>query len=117
MSQRDIANALGVTHGRIGQWESHRKSPGREVLQRLAEVTLTNIEALLRDDAALTPVLVQNPRCIRLLRGFLLMSERKQENLLELVDMVANIAGGSEEARHPAQQKSSRRKTRKPTVR
>jgi transcriptional regulator with XRE-family HTH domain len=104
MSQRELAAALGVTHGLIGQWESQHKNPGRETLRRLAEVTLTSMEALLRDTDEAGPVLVQNPRHLMLLRRFMLMTERQQENLLELLGIAGDVARGSEERRHPAKQ-------------
>lgn len=105
MSQRELATALGVTHGLVGQWESQHKNPGRETLRRLAEVTLTSMDALLSDRAEIGPALVQNPRLLMLMRRFLLMTERQQENLLELIGVAGDIARGSEKRRHTAQER------------
>jgi transcriptional regulator with XRE-family HTH domain len=49
MTQTELANAVGVSRGLVGQWESHRKKPGREILQRLAAATMTNPNAFLSD--------------------------------------------------------------------
>lgn len=37
VSQRKLAKAIGVTHGLVGQWESHVKKPGRDMLQKVAK--------------------------------------------------------------------------------
>lgn len=47
LSQRRLAEAIGVTHGSVGQWESHKKMPGRENLRLIAEATGVSADQLL----------------------------------------------------------------------
>ena len=102
LSQRELATAVGVTHGLVGQWESHRKRPGSDNLRRIAEVTLTSLDALSRDQWSETEgVLVKDPRQITLLRRFVLMSSRQQENLLELLGVVVDLRRIVQDDSHP----------------
>jgi transcriptional regulator with XRE-family HTH domain len=105
MSQRELALAVGVTHGLVGQWESHRKSPGRENVRRIAEATLVDPGALLHDVGvnSQTGVLVTDRRQVALLRRFVMISPRQQENLLELLGVAGDIRRELEEKRHPAE--------------
>jgi transcriptional regulator with XRE-family HTH domain len=103
LSQRELAAAIGVSHGIVGQWESNRKVPGRDNLQKIADVTLVDPTAILRDVGSYHPggVLVTNLRQIALLRKFVLLSPRQQENLLELIGVAADVRRELEEKRHP----------------
>ena len=101
LSQRELAAAIGVTHGIVGHWESHRKNPSADSLRKIAEITLTSLDALSRDKWAETAgVLVKDERQITLLRRFALMSTRQQENLLELLGVAANIRRGVQDESH-----------------
>jgi transcriptional regulator with XRE-family HTH domain len=101
MSQRELATALGVTHGTVGQWESHRKNPGRDNLRRLAEITLTSLDALSRDKWPETDgVLVKDQLQIIMLRRFALLSTRQQENLLELLGVAMDLRRGVQDPSH-----------------
>jgi transcriptional regulator with XRE-family HTH domain len=96
-----LAAAIGVTHGIVGHWESHRKNPSADSLRKIAEITLTSLDALSRDKWAETAgVLVKDERQITLLRRFALMSTRQQENLLELLGVAANIRRGVQDESH-----------------
>ncbi|HEY2617824.1 MAG TPA: helix-turn-helix domain-containing protein [Acetobacteraceae bacterium] len=104
LSQRELAAAVGVTHGIVGQWESHRKSPGRENVRKIAAVTLVDPGSLLQDVGTQSEagVLVTDLRQIALLRRFALISTRQQENLLELLGVAKDVRRELEEKRHPA---------------
>jgi transcriptional regulator with XRE-family HTH domain len=103
LSQRELATAVGVSHGIVGQWESHRKNPGATNLLKIAAVTLTDPAALARDMPGVDGVLVKDPRQITMLRRFVLLSPRQQENLLELLGMAADVGSGAEESCHTSQ--------------
>lgn len=105
MSQRQLAEAVGVTHGLVGQWESHRKAPGRENLRKIAEVTTTDPAVLLGDlSAEGASVRISDPRKLALLRRFDRMSRQQQDNLLELLDIAADIRRNLKHQRDPAEQ-------------
>jgi transcriptional regulator with XRE-family HTH domain len=103
LNQRELAAAVGVSHGIVGQWESHRKNPGTTNILKIAEVTLVDPAALTRDMPGVDGVLVKDTRQITMLRRFVLLSPRQQENLLELLGMAANIEGSPEQPCHAPQ--------------
>lgn len=45
-TQKQFAQALGVSLGLVGQWEANVKMPGRSNLVRIAEICAVSIEAL-----------------------------------------------------------------------
>lgn len=102
MSQRELAAAVGVTHGLVGAWESHRKAPGRENLRRIAEVTAINPAALLSDiPDGEAGIPVKNSRELELLRKWRRLSRRQQDNILELLDISASVRRKIEHKREP----------------
>jgi transcriptional regulator with XRE-family HTH domain len=101
LSQREMATALGVTHGLVGQRESHRKSPGRDNLRRIAELTLTSMDWLLRGVAEADGVLVKDAQQITMLRRFALLTDRQRQNLLELLGAAADVARDIKENGEP----------------
>ena len=103
MSQRELAKAVGVSHGLVGAWESHIKAPGREKLRKLAEVTMTDPAAILNDvPEEKAGVMVTNLRHLVLIRRFDRMSKRQQENLLELLGVAADVIRELQKESHPA---------------
>jgi len=107
LSQRDLANAVGVTHGMVAQWETHRKPPGRETLRRIAEVTFVDLTELLgnvtHDNSG--ALLVTEARQRQLLRLFVRLPVKAQDNLLELLAVTADVARldkRNSHATHPA---------------
>jgi len=103
LSQRELAAKVGVTHGLVGQWESHTKKPGRENLRKIAEVTLTDPAVLLNEKPPSdSSVSVADPRALAMLRKWGQMSRRQQDNLLELMGVSADIRREIEKKREPA---------------
>lgn len=100
-SQRDLAAAVGVTPGTVALWETGSRSPGRENLVKIAGVTLTDPSALMLDREQKS-VLVDDPRQLALLRTFLVMNRRQQDNLLKLMEIAGDIGIGAEERRETA---------------
>lgn len=93
MTQRELARAIGVSHGIVGQWESHHKVPGRESIRRIAEVTLTPIAVLMFDQTSKSDrgITVTNEAEIEVLRRWRRLTKRQQDNLLELLKMSGNV--------------------------
>lgn len=105
LSQRELAAAVGVTHGLVGQWESDRKLPGRENLRKIAEVTFVDPAALLRDirENELAVVQVSDLRQIAMLRRFVLMSTAQQDSLFELMGIAADVRRELHKERQPTE--------------
>jgi DNA-binding XRE family transcriptional regulator len=112
MSQTELANAVGVSRGLVGQWESHRKKPGREVLRKLARAIMVNPTVLL-DDVRVVPgnhdvdVVVGDHNELALLRRFRNLSRRQQENLLELLGVGVDLRREIEQESHPTKRKGA----------
>lgn len=109
LSQRQLAHAVGVTHGLVGQWESHRKSPGRENLRRIAEVTRISPGVLLGGEPNEMQIgtYITDLRQIGLLKRFARLSERQQENLLELLGMAGDVWREMQKESHPSEPKEA----------
>jgi transcriptional regulator with XRE-family HTH domain len=99
MTQTELARAVGVSRGLVGQWESHRKKPGREILRRLAEATMTNAGALLGEQP--NDAVANNHGELSLLRRYRHLSRRQQENLLELLGVSLDIRREIEKQAEP----------------
>lgn len=78
-SQRKLAHALGLSRGLIGQWESHKKDPGRETLIKLALVTGKPLSYFV-DGVAPDPAILQTkfPDEIELIMNFRKMSPKQK---------------------------------------
>ena len=101
LSQRELATRLGVTHGLVGLWESHRRVPGRDLLRAIAEITFTSMEALMRGDDATPGVLVTDPIETAMLRRFRQLTLRQRQNLLELLAAAVDVTRGGEDDPKP----------------
>jgi transcriptional regulator with XRE-family HTH domain len=98
LTQRELAKRIRLSPGLIGQWESHKKKPGRDILPRLADALVLDITALLTDDKKQPRgVYIHEARELALLRRFKQLSPRQQENILELLGVSANIRREMEE--------------------
>jgi transcriptional regulator with XRE-family HTH domain len=98
-TQRAFAERLGVTHGIVGAWENHTKKPGRDLLLKIAELTGVDAEEL-----ANGPPPGQKPTDpirVALDRRIDRLSRRAQKNLLELLDVTADVGGVLKKEGHP----------------
>ena len=106
LSQRSLAEHLGVTPGAVGQWESGAKKPGRDNLMAIARVTLVAVRDLIEpsepnvagDDAFLL-----SEREIDLIRHFRLLPTQARENIYNynLVRMNFNLTRKSHKEHNP----------------
>ena len=106
LTQTELASKIGVTRGLVGQWESHRKKPGRESLRKIAEVTLVSMDWLLTGDAV-SGVNVKDPDALRILRAFMRMSERQRKNMAEFFRVSADVSREVEHQSPPPKLKQS----------
>jgi transcriptional regulator with XRE-family HTH domain len=91
LTQRQLAASLGCSPGLVGQWESHRKDPGRDNLKRLADALGTNMEFLLRGAARQNGVHITDPYELLMLRRFRNLTPRQRENILELLGVSGDV--------------------------
>jgi transcriptional regulator with XRE-family HTH domain len=92
LTQRELAKRIRLSPGLIGQWESHRKKPGRDILPRLADALVLDITVLLNDSGDQRPgVLIRDPKQLALIRRFKQLSPRQQESILELLGVSADV--------------------------
>lgn len=106
LTQTELAKAVGVTRGLVGQWESHKKKPGRENLDKIAKATLVSIASLLSDDANPDQgVYVSDPDALKMLRAFGRMSPRQRKNAVDLFDVAADVRREIEQESNPPKAK------------
>jgi transcriptional regulator with XRE-family HTH domain len=92
MSQTELAKAVGVSRGLVGQWENHTKKPGRDVLQRVAAVTSVSIRFLLGDERIQDGSLViSNPDEAALIRRYRTLTDRQKRGIRDLVGLTATL--------------------------
>lgn len=104
LSQRQLAAKVGVSDGLVGQWETHRKDPGRDNLFKIAEATLVDPTSLIRDlPKEEGGVRITDPRDLRFLRRFKTMPRKAQDNLFELMNMTANVPRKVKHKSQPAE--------------
>ena len=104
LSQRDVARAIGVSFGLVGQWESHKKKPGRETLARLAQKTGVSMDYLMGVTPDLSMALtVTDPFEVSLVLRSRSLTARQRKNLGELLDMTLQVRREIEQERSPAE--------------
>jgi transcriptional regulator with XRE-family HTH domain len=103
LSQTQLAKAAGVSRGLVGQWESHKKSPGRETLMRIAKAATVSAGYLLGEEPleaiSITTVKLEE---VALLRKFRQLTPVQQKNLLQLIDASVEIRQDIDQQRRPA---------------
>lgn len=102
-TQGAFADALGVSRGLVGQWESHKKKPGRENLAGIARLCGISMEYLQGEVSEMGhSIVVSAEREIKLLLAFRQMSSLQQERLAEFVDEAVNSRRLVQSKREPA---------------
>lgn len=104
MSQRDLARAVEVTPGLVGQWESHKKKPGRENLAKVARVTLVSMAYLMGDEPMdQQTITVSDADQIDLLRQYGRLNATQRQNLRQLLGMTIEVREHVEKHRSPSE--------------
>jgi transcriptional regulator with XRE-family HTH domain len=86
LSQTDLARIAGVSRGLVGQWESHKKKPGRETLLRVAEATAVSVAYLLASaEGPKARIEISKPDEIALLQLYRRLTRAQQRNLRTLL--------------------------------
>ena len=102
LSQRDLASAIGVSNGAVGQWESHAKKPGRESLGKISRALGITTDSLLSSDASVVyQMLITDALEVRAVLAFRRLSRRQKDNLLELLSVAGDVAAEMEPKREP----------------
>lgn len=81
MTQRTLASAIAVSPGLVGQWESHKKFPGRDNLLKIARVCDITVEELMGGKEFNPLQLTLTMQEAQLVRSFRLLSKRQQDRL------------------------------------
>lgn len=91
LTQRDLAELLGVSHSAVAKWETDQLEPNTSMLQRIARAMQVDAAMLLAEHYEFS-LKINDPRSIRLLRTFEQLPTRAKNNVLQLVEMAADIA-------------------------
>jgi transcriptional regulator with XRE-family HTH domain len=105
LSQTDLAAMLGVSRGLVGQWESHRKKPGRENVSKIAQATLVGVGWLMGEDDAAMDRLTIRPDAdqLAMLRYFARLRPIPRENFLEGIARTADMPDKIEAESEPVE--------------
>ncbi len=107
LSQTDLADLTRRSRGLVGQWESHKKKPGRESLIKVASATSVSVGFLLgQEEIGATPLTTQSPEEAALLRQFRRLNGVQRKNLLHLVGISVDIRQEIEQQRNPSKAES-----------
>ena len=106
MSQKSLAEQLGVSRGAIANWESSGQvRPSRSNLSKIAVVSGVTIEWLARGHGSMIPapiaeigtaagsMIARDPVESRLLNVFRLASENDKSLIMEVIDSIADLLG------------------------
>lgn len=96
LSQRELANALGVHHSNIGFWERTGIAPRGEVLPKMAEILGVSIDSLLGENPRAKAAAAAPAGRARL--AFTAVSKlpkRQQEKILSVVEAFVGQAKAS----------------------
>jgi transcriptional regulator with XRE-family HTH domain len=104
MSQTELAEVLKVSRGLVGQWESHKKKPGRDNLAKIAQATMVSMAYLMGTERIdqLT-VTISDAEQIDLLRQFSRLNAVQRQNLRQLLGMTIEVRGHIEKHRRPTE--------------
>lgn len=91
LSQRDVAEKLGVSHSAVAKWETDQLDPNASMVQRIADILQIDVGMLLAEHYEFS-LRINDPRSVRLLRHFEQLPARAKNNVLQLVEMAADIA-------------------------
>ncbi len=72
LTQQDLADKLGVTHGAVSSWERERTEPNMETVERMCEILSCKKSQIVGAD---------NSRLERLSRYYLALNEAEQQQV------------------------------------
>ena len=100
LTQRQLAEALGVTPAQVSHWENGLRSIDVKLLERIANLTFSDFSEMIgtpTENATL-----ERPDEIELVRTYRRLSERQQKNLLDLLRVSLNVRRDIEQQTQPA---------------
>ena len=86
LSQRELAERLGVHHSNIGFWESGAVPPRSEVLVPMAQILGASLEQLLGEEDKRKPVAAPNGRARVAFEKVSKLPKRQQQKILDVVE-------------------------------
>jgi len=94
LTQQELADQLGVSHGIIQMWENARRSPSVDSLHAVANALMIETADLLGKDQTRTGYTapISDPRELTLIREWRRLSRRTQDNLLQLIGVTLDLA-------------------------
>jgi transcriptional regulator with XRE-family HTH domain len=85
-TQSLFAEALGVSRGLVGQWESHKKPPGRDNLAKIARLCGISMEYLLGETTEMRRTIsALTDQEVELVLAWRRLPSRARENVFDLV--------------------------------
>ena len=92
LTQRAFAKRIGVSQGLVAAWENHTKTPGAASLKRISDETGISMDAIAGGGVLVPKALnIVDAAEIRLIFDFRRLPRIAKKNLLEFVEMTANV--------------------------
>lgn len=101
LTQREFAAQLGLSHSAVAKYETNQAEPNQAMLRKMADVLRIDLAAFLVDNYEISLRIV-DPRTVRMLRTFEGLPPIVKKNVLNLIDMAAEIAGQRQHQSEPA---------------
>jgi transcriptional regulator with XRE-family HTH domain len=104
LTQRAFAARLKVTQGLVGAWENHTKTPGAETLKKISDETGISMNAISGDGPLIAEALKITERDeIKLISTYRRLPSVAKKNVIELIEMTANVGRVQQKKRSPAE--------------
>lgn len=101
LTQREFAQMIGVSQGLVGAWESHIKTPGAQTLKKISDATGISMNAIAGGDDLSEAFQVTDKTEIKLLVLYRGLPTLAKNNVLQMVEMAANLSRVSQKKSSP----------------
>lgn len=91
MTVKDLAQACGITHGCISQYETGIRDPGYETILILSSVLNLTVDYLIGRSEYSMKDLLADDRMYKVLEGFSDLSDKSQEMLLTVFEVLEGV--------------------------
>lgn len=92
LTQTELAHAVGVSRGLVGQWENHTKKPGRDLVRRIATATSVSVEFLLGDERLDEGrLIISSADEAALIRRYRMLSDKQRRSIHDLIGISATF--------------------------
>lgn len=101
LTQREFAQMIGVSQGLVGAWESRIKTPGAQTLKKISDATGISMNAIAGGDDVSEAIQITDKTEVKLLTLYRRLPTFAKNNVLQMVEMAANLSRVSQKKGSP----------------